>query len=207
MIGFWDSKLCGAPPLLSLVVRRPSYIMSNLFSDIRPPEAVSMIAGACGLIFSLVSYRCAKAAEERSRRLEARAIENERKQFEVQIATEKDLALVEAHTVKSASDRRRWRIRTTKSDAECVGAAATVSECDNLLNSQVALLAPFEEIESMLLDITPETATHETLKAIKEYRTSLRRGVADEKLWDEQTSTVSDEATLWIRIQGAVSSA
>ena len=176
--------------------------MFDLLSELRASEISSVITGVCGLVFGGAQYKRARtaesratSAEERAVSAEARARDAERKQLELAAASEKDQALVEAHTVRAALDLLHWKVSTLKADAYARGDSVSQDACDEEAQSLVNLFEPYKDIEAELKTVSPETATHETIKAIKEYRTMLRRGIADKDLNEKRV----DDCLLEIR--------
>lgn len=163
--------------------------MSDFQFWLKPIEASSIITGICGLIFGAAQYKRARAAEsratsaeERAQRAETRALDTERRNLELAAASEKDQALVEAHTTRAAFDLLRWKTSTLRAEALALGDAVAANECDENARSLANLCEPCTEIEAELRKVSPESATHETLMVIKEYRTKLRRCIADKDL-------------------------
>ena len=189
--------------------------MDPVFLGLKAPELVAVLTGAFGLYFSLQAYKRAKTADERSERAEARAetaetraensearakraedrsVKNEERSLELAITTEKHNILLDIRNIRTASDRRRWKIRMLRLEAETHGLASAVEAAAELDQLEVIYAQPLDEIEQLVQPIEPKRASHEVLVQLREtISLMVKERIATEKLDEDMNETNIEE--------------
>ena len=155
--------------------------MAPVFLELTTPELTTIISSSFGLVFSLFSFQNAKKADTRSQSAEQRAIhaenraeeadkrsiEGARRSLELEVASEKRALLVDIRTIRTASERRLWKLRSIKAESEALNLPVAIELASESISVEEAYLSSFDEIDDFIRPIDPARATHDDLVLLR----------------------------------------